>query len=114
MVHIGKEIKARFDALGISKAALADTLGIHRNSVPRLFESATCDVDVVRKASRLFNINLFEMLSKDVAGEVTDAKASEPAAAYGKKPGQIRLVIEVQRDDASELMIKEIVRSVSQ
>lgn len=109
-VHIGKEIERFWKDSGMSKQTFSDRLRVHRNSVTKLFESKSCDTNILLRASILLEYNFFQLYTE----QLNLPGAAEPATPYGNGKGTpFRIILEMDPTDSkAEALATNLVRTI--
>ncbi len=63
-IHIGKEIRAELRRQGTSVLWLATELHMQRPNVYRIFQSPSCDTDLLLRLSCILHTDFFLLLSR--------------------------------------------------
>lgn len=100
-VHVGKAVKERFEASGLTKAAFARAIGRSYQNLYDLFQNPSWDTGLLRKSSKALNYNFFKLLAEEVEPGSTSGGVSEPAAPYGvpKERSGVDITIHIDPSD---------------
>lgn len=110
-VHIGSELKAQFEASGLTLKAFASRIGRSPKNLYEVFERPSVDTQLLRKASEVLRFNFFRLYAEDIEKEWggTSSQVSEPAGIYQRsKPAT---VIVIQGDNPDPGLIERITKA---
>lgn len=92
-VHIGRLIRSKFEASGMTKKAFADKIGLSVRHLYTLFEKDSVDTGLLQKISDVLNYNFFQAFS-NYKEPVQSDEAEEPG--LNKSIVQLKLEINLK------------------
>lgn len=109
-VHIGSEVKRRFDESGMTLVAFAERIGRSSKNVYEVFKRPSMDTMLLQRCSEALHFNFFQLYSDDLAPTLAGTTVNEPPAPYGKarKP----TVIVIQGDAQDGKLVERITRAL--
>lgn len=82
-IHIGEEIKSRFDKSGLSQKEFGSRIGMPQQNVSRVFNNESIDTKRLVAVSRALNFNFFELFTNIEQREVHTEGDYSPASDSG-------------------------------
>lgn len=82
-IHIGEEIKSRFDKSGLTQKEFGSRIGMPQQNVSRVFNGESIDTKRLVAVSRALNFNFFELYCHIEQREVHTAGDYSPASDSG-------------------------------
>lgn len=82
-IHIGEEIKSRFDKSGLTQKEFGSRIGMPQQNVSRVFNGESIDTKRLVAVSRALNFNFFELYTNIEHREVHTEGDYSPASDSG-------------------------------
>lgn len=82
-IHIGEEIKSRFDKSGLTQKEFGSRIGMPQQNVSRVFNGESIDTKRLVAVSRALNFNFFELYASIDHHEVHTEGDYSPASETG-------------------------------
>lgn len=82
-IHIGEEIKSRFDKSGLTQKEFGSRIGMPQQNVSRVFNGESIDTKRLVAVSRALNFNFFELFTNIDHREVHTEGDYSPASDSG-------------------------------
>lgn len=82
-IHIGEEIKSRFDKSGLTQKEFGSRIGMPQQNVSRVFNNESIDTKRLVAVSRALNFNFFELFTNIEHREVHTEGDYSPASDSG-------------------------------
>lgn len=82
-IHIGEEIKSRFDKSGLTQKEFGSRIGMPQQNVSRVFNGESIDTKRLVAVSRALNFNFFELYTNIEHREVRTEGDYSPASDSG-------------------------------
>lgn len=82
-IHIGEEIKSRFDKSGLTQKEFGSRIGMPQQNVSRVFNNESIDTKRLVAVSRALNFNFFELFTNIEQREVHTEGDYSPASDSG-------------------------------
>lgn len=82
-IHIGEEIKSRFDKSGLTQKEFGSRIGMPQQNVSRVFNGESIDTKRLVAVSRALNFNFFELFTTIDHREVHTEGDYSPASDSG-------------------------------
>lgn len=82
-IHIGEEIKSRFDKSGLTQKEFGSRIGMPQQNVSRVFNGESIDTKRLVAVSRALNFNFFELFTNIDHREVHTEGDYSPASNSG-------------------------------
>lgn len=82
-IHIGEEIKSRFDKSGLTQKEFGSRIGMPQQNVSRVFNGESIDTKRLVAVSRALNFNFFELYASIDYHEVHTEGDYSPASDSG-------------------------------
>ncbi len=82
-IHIGEEIKSRFDKSGLTQKEFGSRIGMPQQNVSRVFNGESIDTKRLVAVSRALNFNFFELYASIDYHEVHTEGDYSPASETG-------------------------------
>ena len=82
-IHIGEEIKSRFDKSGLTQKEFGSRIGMPQQNVSRVFNGESIDTKRLVAVSRALNFNFFELYTNIEHREVHTEGNYSPASDSG-------------------------------
>ena len=82
-IHIGEEIKSRFDKSGLTQKEFGSRIGMPQQNVSRVFNNESIDTKRLVAVSRALNFNFFELYTNTEHREVHTEGDYSPASDSG-------------------------------
>jgi hypothetical protein len=99
-VHIGKELRSRFEKSGMTKVAFAERIGRTPKNLYEIFERPSIDTQILRKASEVLRFNFFRLYVEDLESEMGSdlPVAADPKGTYQRSTPTV-IVIQGSEND---------------
>ena len=82
-IHIGEEIKSRFDKSGLTQKEFGSKIGMPQQNVSRVFNGESIDTKRLVAVSRALNFNFFELYANIEQRQVHTEGDYSPASDSG-------------------------------
>ncbi|MDE5643917.1 MAG: helix-turn-helix domain-containing protein [Muribaculaceae bacterium] len=82
-IHIGAEIKSRFDKSGLTQKEFGSKIGMPQQNVSRVFKGESIDTNKLIAVSQALNFNFFELYTNVNHREVHTEGDNSPASDSG-------------------------------
>lgn len=82
-IHIGEEIRSRFEKSGLTQKEFGSRIGVHQQNVTRIFGNESIDTKRLVYVSRALNFNFFELYSNVQSKGVFTMGDYSPASDSG-------------------------------
>lgn len=106
-IHIGEEIKSRFDKSGLTQKEFGSRIGMPQQNVSRVFNGESIDTKRLVAVSRALNFNFFELYTNIDHREVHTEGDYSPASDSGDVSVLVGDAVLAERVKALETLLAE-------
>lgn len=106
-IHIGEEIKSRFDKSGLTQKEFGAKIGMPQQNVNRVFNGESIDTKRLVAVSRALNFNFFELFTEINNREVHTEGDYSPASDSGDVSVVVGDAVLAERVKALETLLAE-------
>lgn len=106
-LHIGAEIKSRFDKSGLTQKEFGSKIGMPQQNVSRVFNGESIDTKRLVAVSRALNFNFFELYTNIEHREVHTEGDYSPASYSGQVSQIIGDAVLAERVKSLEVLVAE-------
>ena len=106
-IHIGKEIKSRFNNSGLTQKEFGSKIGMPQQNVSRVFNGESIDTKRLVAVSRALDFNFFELYSNIDHREVHTEGDYSPASDSGDVSVVIGDAVAAERIKSLETLLEE-------
>lgn len=106
-LHIGAEIKSRFDKSGLTQKEFGSKIGMPQQNVSRVFNGESIDTKRLVAVSRALNFNFFELYTNIEHREVHTEGDYSPASDSGHVSQIIGDAVLAERVKSLEALVAE-------
>ena len=106
-IHIGEEIKSRFDKSGLTPKEFGSRIGMPQQNVSRVFNGESIDTKRLVAVSRALNFNFFELYTNIDHREVHTEGDYSPASDSGDVSVLVGDAVLAERVKALETLLAE-------
>ncbi len=106
-IHIGEEIKSRFDKSGLTQKEFGAKIGMPQQNVNRVFNGESIDTKRLVAVSRALNFNFFELFTEIDNREVHTEGDYSPASDSGDVSVVVGDAVLAERVKALETLLAE-------
>ena len=106
-IHIGEEIKSRFDKSGLTQEEFGSRIGMPQQNVCRVFNGESIDTKRLVAISRALNFNFFELYTNIGHSEVHTEGDYSPASDSGDVSVVVGDAVLAERVNLLQQLIEE-------
>lgn len=106
-IHIGEEIKSRFDKSGLTQKEFGAKIGMPQQNVNRVFNGESIDTKRLVAVSRALNFNFFELFTEIDNREVHTEGDYSPASDSGDVSVVVGDAVLAERVKSLEALVAE-------
>lgn len=106
-IHIGEEIKSRFDKSGLTQKEFGSKIGMPQQNVSRVFNGESIDTKRLVAVSRALNFNFFELYANIEQRQVHTEGDYSPASDSGDVSVMVGDAVLAERVRLLQQLMKE-------